>query len=163
PPEQLVFNAAGRSITGNAADLGGIQIGDVITPSGTASNNNSYVVTGTTPNRLTNEVSTAAVVNDTTAAVTTNATAGNATVFFHNSGVILATGANSMSGMNVGDSLTVTLSASNNTARTVSETFSNAIVQEANNPTATLTDGTTSFAGSATGGLTFSSANNTIS
>jgi hypothetical protein len=168
PAGELKFTAgASPTLAGNAQDLGGIVAGDVITMSGTASNNSSFVVNSITPNLLTNETSTVAneaTVDDTTAAVSVTAGAGKQTQFFASSGIILAGGSNSMAGMNDGDSISITNSLSNNTAtpRTVTETFNAAITDEASNAQATITDGTAQLTNAQTGGVTFTASSNTM-
>jgi flagellin-like hook-associated protein FlgL len=166
------FNANG-TITDNVggALLGAVPAGSYITVANAASpdNDGTYLVSANNAGALTVQRTVDTSLNNEPA----NAAAqiGNGTptafnpgslAFDAQSSVITAANPGSLAGITVGQTANVSASASNNGNYLVTATFTTPVVTEANNLDAQVTDGTASFAGATTGGITFDAPTNTL-
>jgi flagellar hook-associated protein 3 FlgL len=166
------FNANG-TITDNVggALLGAVPTGSYITVANAASatNDGTYLVTGNASGTLSVQLTSATSLANEAANASAGISNGTATAFNpgsltfdSTSSVITAANTGSLAGITVGQTVNVSGTASNNGAFVVTGTYATPVVDEANNGNALITDGTTSFAGAATGGITFDAASDTM-
>ena len=151
PSRPIAFNTAGAvsDLIGSPADLGKLKAGDVITASGTLSNNGDFVVSGP-PSTVTDE-------NPGAATVTFNGGGATTAAFFSKTNVISA-GAIFPALAN-GQTLTIAGSASNNGIQTVDQVFNDAVSTEAVAAgTISLSQNSASTPMSTTGSFTFTAA-----
>ena len=173
PVNGINFNTNG-TITDNVGGtlLSAVPTGSYITVSGAnvGSNNGTYLVTANSSGTLSVQRSTQTSLNDEGANASAVISNGSATAFApgslsfdSSSSVITAANPGSLAGMAAGQTVNVAGSADNNGGYTVTATFATPVLNEANNTNAQIVDGTTSYAGTATGGITFDSTTNTMS
>lgn len=172
PSNGINFNANG-TISDNVggALLGQVPVGSYITVTNAvvASNDGTYLVTANNAGTLSVQSTVTTSLANEAANASASISNGTATAFAPGSlsfdaasSVITAGSAGSLAGITVGQTVNVAGSNSNNGAYMVTGTFATPVVTEANNANATITDGTTSFAGAATGGITFDGTNDTM-
>ncbi len=173
PANGINFNSNG-TISDNVGGtlLGSVPVGSYITVANAAvaSNDGTYLVTANNSGVLSVALSGATTLTTegaNSAASITNGTATTFTpgtlAFTGSTSVITAGTSGSLAGIQVGQTVNVAGSAHNNGAFVVTSTFATPVVDEANNTSALITDGTTSFAGATTGGIAFDAATNTLS
>ncbi len=166
------FNADG-TITDNVggALLGAVPAGSYITVANAASaaNDGTYLVTGNASGTLSVQLTTETSLNNEAANASAGISNGTATAFnpgsltFNStSSVITAANAGSLAGIAVGQTVNVSGTASNNGAFVVTGVYSTPVVDEASNGNALINDGTASFDGATTGGITFDAASDTM-
>jgi flagellin-like hook-associated protein FlgL len=167
------FNANG-TISDNVggALLGSVPVGSYITVANAAqtANDGTYLVTANNSGVLSVQSSGATSLTNEAANTSAQITNGTATAFTPGSlsfdagsSTISAANAGSLQGIEVGQTVNIAGSNSNNGDYTVTGTFTTPVVDEANNLDAQITDGTTSFAGTATGGITFDAGTDSLS
>ncbi|HEY1722788.1 MAG TPA: hypothetical protein VGG27_16200 [Magnetospirillaceae bacterium] len=167
------FNSDG-TITDNVGGtlLSGVPAGSYITvaDANVPSNNGTYLVTANASGTLSVQRTVETSLNDEAANSSAEISNGTATsfspgalTFDSSSSVVTAANGGSLAGMAVGQTVNVSGSADNDGSYVVTGTFSTPVADEASNTNAQITDGTTSFAGANTGGITFDAASDTMS
>ena len=168
----LNFNANGTiSDDVGGAALSGVPAGSYITVANALSptNDGTYLVSANNAGVLSVARTTDTSLNDEAANAGAAISNGSPTAFNpgslsfdSSSSVITAANSGSLAGITVGQTVNVSGSASNNANFLVTGTFTTPVVTEANNANAQIVDGTTSFAGASTGGISFDAPTNTM-